>query len=189
MLFEALDREMEQAPAIVQASEFWQNLNRLHRQRLAASGIANFKRTAATDYFTWLRVLPWDSQIRFLVRNLPLGETLGTMVGAFRPLKHEHIPLTEGLALNRLTRLLWRYAEREAGDQLGSQLSQLSQLRQRRVASDRHQRNLCLEIRTIALPRRLHSRTNPSDGEQLNTLSRKPAPPYHSGLWLKPVSY
>jgi putative sugar O-methyltransferase len=42
------------------------------------------------------------------------------MAGAFRPLKHEHIPLTEGLALNFLTRLLWRYAEREAGDQLGS---------------------------------------------------------------------
>jgi putative sugar O-methyltransferase len=119
-LFDALDREMERAPAIVQASEFWQNLNRLHRERLAATGIANFKRTAAKDYFTWMRVLPWDSQIRFLVRNLPLVDTLRAVALTFQPLKHGHIPLTEGLALNFLTRLLWRYAQREAGVELGS---------------------------------------------------------------------
>ena len=36
------------------------------------------------------------------------------------------------------------------------------QLRQRQVATDRFQRHLRLELRAIALPRRLHSRTNPS---------------------------
>lgn len=106
---------MAKAPEIVQASEFWQRLNRLHRERLQASGLANFKRTMAKDYFTWMRVLPWDSQIRFLVSHLPISATLKAIVGTFRPLRHQHIPLAEGLALNFLTRLLWAYVERSGG--------------------------------------------------------------------------
>ncbi len=110
--------EMTRAPAIVQPSKFWQELNQRHSKRLASSGIENFKRTLAKDYFTWMRVLPWDSQIRFLISHLPLSATLRAAVGAFAPLKHRHIPLAEGLALNFLTRLLWQYAERELPDEL-----------------------------------------------------------------------
>jgi len=39
------------------------------------------------------------------------------------------------------------------------------QLRQRQVAADRLQRHLRPEIRAVALPRRLHSFTNPSGRE------------------------
>lgn len=119
-LLEALEEEIGRAPAIVRASNFWQAINARHKERLAASGLANFKRTMAKDYFTWMRVLPWDSQIRYLVRNLPLQDTIAAAVGAFTPLRHAHIPLAEGLALNFLTRLIWRYAEREAGDELST---------------------------------------------------------------------
>lgn len=106
---------MDRAPTIVQASEFWQQLNRRHRERLKASGLGNFKRTTAKDYFTWMRVLPWDAQIRFLISHIPLSATLRAIVGTFSPLRHQHIPLAEGMALNFLTRLLWSYVERTEG--------------------------------------------------------------------------
>ena len=114
-LLSQLEVEMDRAPQIVQASEFWQKLNRRHRERLQASGLGNFKRTTAKDYFTWMRVLPWDAQIRFLISHLPLSVTLRAIAGTFSPLRHEHIPLAEGLALNFLTRLLWSYVERTEG--------------------------------------------------------------------------
>ena len=110
--------EMSAAPEIVRASKYWVDLNRRHTERVSSAGIANFKRTLAKDYFTWMRVLPWDSQIRYLVRHLPPAATLRAVFGTFSPLKHAHIPLAEGLALNFLTRLLWQYAEREAPRQI-----------------------------------------------------------------------
>jgi putative sugar O-methyltransferase len=110
---EAMLAEMANAPEVVQPSSFWAELNRRHSERLAATGIAHFKRTLAKDYFTWMRVLPWDSQIRFLVAHLPLSATLRAAAGAFAPLRHDHIPVAEGLALNFLTRLLWAYASRQ----------------------------------------------------------------------------
>ena len=117
-LLDRLDLEMEHAPAIVKASAFWTELNQRHRERLTAEGLANFKRTAAKDYFTWMRIWPWDSQIRFLIRNIGLAGTVKAVLGTFRPLRHAHIPLAEGLALNFLTQLIWRYAERHTGDTL-----------------------------------------------------------------------
>lgn len=114
-ILDQLETEMERAPEIVQASEFWQRLNRRHRERLQASGLENFKRTTAKDYFTWMRVLPWDAQIRFLISHIPLSATLRAIAGTFSPLRHKHIPLAEGLALNFLTRLLWSYVERIEG--------------------------------------------------------------------------
>jgi putative sugar O-methyltransferase len=105
-------QDMETAPEIVQPSKYWQDLNRRHFERLSETGIEDFKRTLAKDYFTWMRVLPWDSQIRFLVKSLPMSAVLKAVVGTFR--KHANIPWTESLALNFLTRLIWQYAERQA---------------------------------------------------------------------------
>lgn len=113
-LLHAMDVEMRNAPEIVRPSKYWADLNRRHLQRTAEHGIENFKRTLAKDYFTWMRVLPWDAQIRFLVKNLPLSATLKAAIGVIRPFKHPYIPLLEGFALNFLTRLIWQYAERVA---------------------------------------------------------------------------
>jgi putative sugar O-methyltransferase len=110
---------MASAPEVVRPSKHWEELNRRHLER-SALGIEHFKRTLAKDYFTWMRVLPWDSQIRFLVSRLPLWATLRAAVGAFFPLKHAHIPFVEGLALNFLTRLLWQYVERLAPDEVAA---------------------------------------------------------------------
>ncbi|AZO69881.1 MAG: putative sugar O-methyltransferase [Mesorhizobium sp.] len=105
--------EMKAAPEAMQPSKFWQDLNRRHAERIASAGIANFKRTLAKDYFTWMRVLPWDPQIRFLVGHLPLGASIRAALGVISPFKHRHIPLPEGFALNFLTRLVWQYARQE----------------------------------------------------------------------------
>jgi putative sugar O-methyltransferase len=110
-----MSEDMASAPDIVQPSKYWQDLNRRHLHRMALEGVENFKRTLAKDYFTWMRVLPWDPQIRFLLRSLSLRQILSAVVGTFRPFKHAHIPLLEGWALNFLTRLIWQYAAPELG--------------------------------------------------------------------------
>jgi hypothetical protein len=53
-------------------SQFWMELNKKHCEHLDRHGFENFKRTLAKEYFTWTRIWPWDSQIRFLLRRLPL---------------------------------------------------------------------------------------------------------------------
>ena len=110
LLFSAMQDDMERGPSITRPSKFWRDLNEAHAQRLSASGIENFRRTLARDYFTWQRVLPWDSQIRFLITQLPAKSVLAAVIGTFKPIKHEHIGLPESLALNFLTRLVWEYA-------------------------------------------------------------------------------
>jgi putative sugar O-methyltransferase len=116
----AMAEEMKAAPEVVQPSKFWQDLNRRHLERTASTGIENFKRTLAKDYFTWMRVLPWDSQIRFLVSQLPITATLRAALGVVFPFKHRHIPVLEGFALNFLTRLVWQYAQREAPEEIAA---------------------------------------------------------------------
>jgi len=110
-VLEKMNAEMINAPDLIQPSKFWQDLSQKHGRRLAASGIENFRRTLAKDYFTWMRILPWDSQIRFLIRNLPKREVGKAVFGAFK--KHEHIGLAESIAMNFLSRLLWSYTKQE----------------------------------------------------------------------------
>ena len=116
---DAMIADMAGAPEIVQASKYWLELNKQHMQALRSpGGFASFKRTLARNYFMWTRVLPTDPQIRFLVRHLPAAATLRALAGTFVPLKHRHIPLLEGLALNFLTRLIWQFAARDAAAQI-----------------------------------------------------------------------
>ena len=110
--------DMETAPEVVQPSKYWRDLNRRHYERLAATGIDDFKRTLAKDYFTWMRVLPWDPQIRFLLGNLSMFAIFKAIAGTFRPFKHKNIPLAESWALNFLTRLIWPYAQNRAANEL-----------------------------------------------------------------------
>lgn len=106
-LSQSMRAEMARAPEIVRPSKFWTDLNKKHEDRIANTGIENFRRTLAKDYFTWMRVLPWDTQIRFLVREI--GPLAAAKCAAQTFGKHKHIPLTESLALNFLTHLLWTY--------------------------------------------------------------------------------
>jgi len=46
-------------------SKYWIELNRMNLAQLRQHGYENFKRTIALNYFTFVRILPWDSQSFF----------------------------------------------------------------------------------------------------------------------------
>jgi len=58
--------EMEQAPAIVQPSDFWKSLNERNVQQLEEAGFARFKRTVNQNYFGWVPHTLRDDQLRAL---------------------------------------------------------------------------------------------------------------------------
>src|ERR1700691_5900049 len=64
-------------------SKYWIELNRMNLAQLQQHGYENFKRTIALNYFTFVRILPWDSQIIFLLLRLPLRASLGCVRRAF----------------------------------------------------------------------------------------------------------
>jgi putative sugar O-methyltransferase len=112
--------EMEQVLALgkaeVQPSRYWLDLNRQNSEQLAESGFENFKRTIAKNYFTFMRLWPWDAQIRYLMRHLPASVALRCLFRTFSPVKHAYIPLLESWVFNFLTNLLWEYARRNHGE-------------------------------------------------------------------------
>ncbi len=59
--------EMEQAPAIVQPSDFWKSLNERNVRQLDEAGFARFKRTVNQNYFSWVPHTLRDDQLRALV--------------------------------------------------------------------------------------------------------------------------
>jgi len=95
----------------VAPSLYWLELNRKHCEHLERTGFEHFKRTLAKEYFTWMRIWPWDSQIRFLLGHLPMRNVAAAVVKTFRPPKHKYIPLAESLALNFLTHLVHAYVD------------------------------------------------------------------------------
>jgi putative sugar O-methyltransferase len=109
---QAMFADLQQGPPEVQPSKYWVELNRSDESQLLAVGFANFKRTVARHYFTWTQIWPWDSQLRFLMSQLPVSVTCANILRTFRPIKHQHIPVPQSLALNFLSHMLWDYASR-----------------------------------------------------------------------------
>src|SRR4051795_1402863 len=59
--------EMEQAPEIVQPSDFWTSLNERNLRQLDEAGFAHFKRTVNQNYFSWIPHTLRDDQLRGLL--------------------------------------------------------------------------------------------------------------------------
>src|SRR5882724_10777411 len=57
-------------------SKYWIELNKMNLAQLQEHGYENFKRTIALNYFTFVRILPWDAQFRFLLARLPLRTSM-----------------------------------------------------------------------------------------------------------------
>ena len=96
-------------------SKYWVELNRLNAAQLAQHGYENFKRTVALNYFTWTKLLPWDSQVRFLVTRLPLRATLGAAYRSLTMSRNDYfnsLGWVQAVAYNFLTLLLWSYLSR-----------------------------------------------------------------------------
>ncbi len=106
----AMFADLQRGRLEVQPSKYWVELNRSDEAQLVAVGFENFKRTVAKHYFTWTQIWPWDSQLRFLMSHLPLTATCANIFRTFQPIKHQHMPISQSLAVNFLSQMIWDYA-------------------------------------------------------------------------------
>src|ERR1035438_6843376 len=100
-------------------SKYWIELNRMNLAQLQQHGYENFKRTIALNYFTFVRILPWDSQVIFLLRHLPLPVSLDCAWRAIWAPKHEYFSAfnwIHGLLYNFLTLASWEYSRKVVRD-------------------------------------------------------------------------
>jgi hypothetical protein len=87
--------------------------------QLQQHGYENFKRTIALNYFTFVRILPWDSQIIFLLRHLPLPVSLDCAWRAFTAPKHDYFSAfnwIHALLYNFLTLASWESSRKVVRD-------------------------------------------------------------------------
>ena len=73
---QAMMAAVDAGPEQAQPSLFWRKMNVLNAEQLAYAGYNSFKRTVALNYFTFVNILPWDPQVRTLLRTIPLRRTL-----------------------------------------------------------------------------------------------------------------
>ncbi len=107
---EAMFREFPNYPEVILPSKYWQKLNQKNLQQLADSGYENFKRTLARNYFTWI-VNPWNKQIRFLMREAGIWQSLKILARAIVSPRHKLLKRKHTIYYNMLTNLLWSYVE------------------------------------------------------------------------------
>jgi hypothetical protein len=100
-------------------SKCWIELNRMNLAQLQEHGYENFKRTVALNYFTFVRILPWDVQIVFLLRKLPLHVGLNCIRRAFVTRKHHYFSTfnwIQSFLYNFLTLASWEYSRGAVSD-------------------------------------------------------------------------
>jgi putative sugar O-methyltransferase len=100
-------------------SRYWVELNKMNLAQLKQHGYENFKRTIALNYFTFVRILPWDAQIRFLLRELPVSVSLDCLKQALFARKHEYFSAfnwIQSLFYNFLTLASWAYTRSAVSD-------------------------------------------------------------------------
>jgi putative sugar O-methyltransferase len=109
----AMFASLESGDSRARPSKYWVELNRMNLAQLQQHGYENFKRTIALNYFTFVRILPWDAQIVFLLRKLPLGVSLSCLKRAFFARKHNYFSAfnwIQSLLYNFLTLASWAYS-------------------------------------------------------------------------------
>lgn len=112
---ESMFAAMNSGDGRARPSKYWIELNRMNLAQLRQHGYENFKRTIALNYFTFVRILPWDPQIIFLLRQLPMHVVLDCAWRAFSAPKHEYFTAFDwihGLLYNFLTLASWEYSRR-----------------------------------------------------------------------------
>jgi len=97
-------------------SKFWEKLNTKNLGQLDDEGIGNFKRTIATNYFTWV-VGILDPQFRYLIRKMKITDWPRLLKGVFTIDESSSLPRIRQVELSLFTRMLWTLAERT--DSLG----------------------------------------------------------------------
>jgi putative sugar O-methyltransferase len=108
----AMFASLESGDLRARPSKYWVELNKMNLAQLQQHGYENFKRTIALNYFTFVRILPWDAQIIFLLKELPLSVSLSCMRRALFARKHEYFSTfnwIQSLMYNFLTLASWAY--------------------------------------------------------------------------------
>ncbi len=125
LAFEDLERlgamfsSVESGDVLARPSKYWVELNKMNVAQLQQHGYENFKRTIALNYFTFVRILPWDSQFRFLLRRLPIGVSLACVVKSLMARKHDYFSAfnrIQSLLYNFLTFASWEYSRSAVPD-------------------------------------------------------------------------
>lgn len=98
-----IDDALERAPAIYRPGVFWRDLSKKNLAMIGASGIENFKRSVANNYFNWLVTSRHDPQhrnsLRFWLRHpstAPLLNRIGKANGLSSPDRLEAFGLSLG---------------------------------------------------------------------------------------------
>lgn len=116
---DAMFAAMQAGDAQAGPSRYWIELCRMNLAQLRRYGYDQFKRTIALNYFTWVRILPWDAQIRYLVRRLPAAVTWRCLRQAAAARRHEYFSpfnAVQSLLHNFLTYACWAYVRRAVED-------------------------------------------------------------------------
>lgn len=160
--------EMEQAPAIVQPSDFWRSLNDHNLRQLDDEGFAHFKRTVNQHYFSWVPHPLRDEQFHAMlvswlrrpvagVLSARLGDVATLEAGGDRahPLRSARARRMHGL----FVALLWEYVRRHDRRGLLERLQEpelgdpvIVHHRGRRISQDLCNSVLELYSATAALP-------------------------------------
>ena len=109
---EWMTSEMSVGNSLAKPSRYWEELNKMNMEQLKENGYENFKRTITLNYFTWTRLLPWDSQLIFLYKHLPLYKTIHCFFIALRARRHSYfssLDIFQSFFYNFLSLLMWEY--------------------------------------------------------------------------------
>ncbi|MGC1523121.1 MAG: putative sugar O-methyltransferase [Steroidobacteraceae bacterium] len=109
----AMFSSIESGDVLSRPSKDWVELNKMNVAQLQKHGYENFKRTIALNYFTFVRILPWDSQFRFLLRRLPIGVSLACLKKSLLARRHDYFSVfnrIQSLLYNFLTFASWEYS-------------------------------------------------------------------------------
>ncbi|HXX95303.1 MAG TPA: putative sugar O-methyltransferase [Planctomycetota bacterium] len=115
--------ELASAPREMLPSKYWEELNRKNLAQLADEGYENFKRTLATNYFTWV-VRPSDAQLRFLRQHLSRWAVTKAAIRTIFAGRHRPMGWLRSKSYTYLTRLVWEYALAHDPDRLLGKLEE-----------------------------------------------------------------
>ena len=115
----AMFASVESGDVRARPSKYWVELNKMNLAQLQEHGYENFKRTIALNYFTFVRILPWDAQFRFLLSRLPLRTFVRCLKDALFAGKHEYFSSFNGIQsilYNFLTLASWEFTRHAVSD-------------------------------------------------------------------------
>jgi putative sugar O-methyltransferase len=103
---------LRRGDARARPSLYWEELNKLNLTQIGKQGYANFKRTAALNYFTWAIMFPWNSQVAFLRRFSSMHHIGSIIWRALLDTDTAIVGRARRFAYDLITLLLWEYIYR-----------------------------------------------------------------------------